>query len=181
MASPPGPPPPEYHIPQERFCHWSAIINGKQYTYGGQCGAGGTPTLTAVDIFDPETELWLQTPTSGKPPPGFWGASCAVIGAHLYHFGGADGTKNYNTVHCFNTTDLSWSAIIATHSQEAPICKTGAGMLVYANNLVVAGGHGDLPELSDPHKYVCEPDPEYEGRGWTNEVHCFHVDSSELC
>ena len=56
--------------------------------------------------------------------------------------------------------------------------KFGSAMLVYANKLVVSGGCGVLPELSDPDKYV--PDPEYEGWGHTNEVHCFHVDSSEL-
>ena len=64
MASPPGPPPLEYNEPQGRFWHWSAIVDGKQYTYGGHCGAGGSPTLTEVNIFDPTTELWQQTPTS---------------------------------------------------------------------------------------------------------------------
>ena len=59
------------------------------------------------------------------------------------------------------------------------ICKGGSGLLVYANNLVVSGGYGVLPELPDPDKYV--PDPARDGNGWTNEVHCFHVDSSELC
>ena len=178
MASPPGHPPSQ-HEPQGRFNHWSAIVDGKQYTYGGDCGAAGLPTLTTVNIFDPTTELWQQTPTSGEPPPGFFGASCCVIGLRLYHFGGHDGSKSYNTVHILSTTDLSWSATTSTHMQEAPMRKFNSAMLVYANKLVVSGGYGDLPELSDPDKYV--PLPEYEGMGYTNEVHCFHVDSSELC
>ena len=178
MASPPGPPPSQ-HEPQGRFDHWSAIVDGKQYTYGGYCGVGGFPTLTAVNIFDPTTELWQQTLTSGEPPPGFYGASCCVIGPQLFHFGGSDGPNKYNTIHCLNTTDLSWSATTSTHTQGAPMRKFGSAMLEHANKLVVSGGYGVLPELSDPDKYV--PDPNREGRGYTNEVHCFHVDSSELC
>ena len=178
MASPPGPPLSQ-HEPQGRFNHWSVIVDGKQYTYGGYCGAGGSPTLMEVNIFDPTTELWQQTPTSGEPPPGFVWASCCVIGLQLFHFGGFDGSKRYNSIHCLNTTDLTWSATTSTHTQGAPMCKGGSGILVYANNLVVSGGYGVLPELSDPDKYV--PDPDREGEGWTNEVHCFHVDSSELC
>ena len=178
MASPPAPPPSQ-HEPVRRWGHCSAIVNGKQYTYGGLCGVGGSPTLMEVNIFDPTTELWQQTPTSGEPPPGFLRASCCVIGPQLFHFGGYDWSKVYNTIHCLNTTDLSWSTTTSTYMQGAPMCKFSSGILVYANNLVVSGGYGVLPELSDPDKYV--PHPEYEGRGWTNEVHCFHVDSSELC
>ena len=177
MASPPGPSPSQ-HEPQGRFYHWSAIVDGKQYTYGGYCGAGGFPTLTAVNIFDPAKELWQQTPTSGEAPPGILGASCGVIGLQLFHFGGSDGSNKYNTIHCLNTTNLSWSATTSTHTQGAPMHKLGSAMLEHANNLVVSGGYGVLPELSDPDKYV--PDPDREGEGWTNEVHCFHVDSSEL-
>ena len=178
MASTPGPPPSQRE-PVGRYTHWSAIVDGKQYTYGGYCGAGGSPTLTTVNIFDPTTELWQQTPTSGEPPPGFQGASCCVIGLQLFHFGGYDGSNMYNTVHILSTTDLSWSATTSTHMQEAPMRKTGGAMLENANKLVVSGGYGNLPELSDPDKYV--PDPDREGEGYTNEVHCFHVDSSELC
>ena len=178
MASPPGPSPSQ-HEPQGRFDHWSVIVDGKQYTYGGYCGAGGLPTLTAVEIFDPTTEIWQQTPTSGEPPPGFWGASFCVIGLQLFHFGGRDGSKRYNTIHSLSMIDLSWSATNSTHMQGAPMCKGGSAMLEHANKLVVSGGYGVLPELPDPDKYV--PDPDRDGIGWTNEVHCFHVDSSELC
>ena len=100
MASPPGPPPLEHNEPQGRLWHWSAIVDGKQYTYGGHYGAGGTPTLTTVNIFNNEIEMWQETPTSGEPPPGFMGASCASIGPNIYHFGGNDGSGGYhNTIH----------------------------------------------------------------------------------
>ena len=180
MASPPGHPPSQYE-PAGRYCHCSAIVYRKKYTYGGYCGAGGVPTLTAVDIFDFETELWQQTPTSGDPPPGYYGASCTVIGAHLFHFGGFNPESGYcNTIHRLDTINLTWSTLPATNPHEAPMRKNGAGIIVYANLLIISGGKGILPKQRLPgREYV--PDPEYEGEGWTNEVHCFHVHSSELC
>ena len=181
MASPPGPPPLEHNEPQGRFWHWSAIVDGKQYTYGGHCGAGGSPTLTEVNIFDPTTEMWQETPTSGEPPPGFVVGSCASIGPNIYHFGGNDGSGRYhNTIHQFHTMVLRWKPVTSTNPKEGPITKLGAGIISYREKLlVISGGYGKLTDQSLPgREYV--PDPGYEGRGWTNEVHCFHVDSSEL-
>ena len=183
MASPPGHPPSQQHYePQGRFNHCSGIVDGKQYTYGGHCGAGGVPTLTAVDIFDLKTELWQQTPTSGEPPQGFYEGSCAVIGAHLFHFGGQDESgRLYNTIHQFDTRVLRWNPVNATNIQEGPAAKFNAGMLSYSDNLLVtSGGYGYAQDKHLPgREYV--PDPDHQGYEWTNEVHCFHVDSSELC
>ena len=182
MASPPGPPPLEHNEPQGRFWHWSAIVDGKQYTYGGYCGAGGFPTLTAVHIFNNVTELWQETPTSGEPPPGFWLASWASIGPNIYHFGGVESGGYRNTIHQFDTRALRWNQLTATNTEEAPAAKYNAGMISYHDNrLVISGGKGYSPDKHLPgREYVPDPDPEYEGEGWTNELHCFHVDSSEL-
>ena len=180
MASPPGHPPSQYE-PAGRYGHCSAIVDNKQYTYGGHCGTGGVPTLTAVEIFDFETELWQQTPTSGDPPPGFNEASCAVIGARLFHFGGTNHSMLYNSIHELDTRALRWNPITAINTQEGPRGKISAGMVSYNEKfLVISGGYTGLPDQHLPgREYV--PDPDREGRGWTNEVHCFHVDSSELC
>ena len=142
---------------------------------------GGVPTLTAVEIFDLKTELWQQTPTLGEQPPGYLGASCAVIGVHLFHFGGRNvSNRYYNTIHQFDTRVLRWNPITATNTAEGPRPKMNAGMIYIEKRLVISGGYTDLPDQHLPgREYV--PNPEYEGHGWTNEVHCFHVDSSELC
>ena len=179
MASPPGPPPLEHNEPQGQLSHWSAIVNGKQYTYGGHFGAGGSPPLSTVEIFDLVTEQWQQMTTTGEAPPGHMYASCCAVATYIYHFGGSDGSNQYNSVHCLEISKLIWRATSAVNPHEAPMLKSNAVMLVYGNTLVVSGGYGVLPQNPNPNKYI--PHPEYEGRGWTNEVHCFHVDSSELC
>ena len=182
MASPPGQCPPLQDKCQRRFQHWSAIIDGKQYTYGGNSGAGGFPTLKTVDIFDLEMELWQQTRTSGEPPLGFISASCAVIGTNIFHFGGYDESgRLYNTIHQFDTSVLRWNPVTATNFQEAPGAKFNTGMLSYHDNfLVISGGYGYPHDKCLPgREYV--PNPDCECVGWTNELHCFHVLSSELC
>ena len=178
MASPPGHPPSQYE-PVGRYGHCSAFINGKHYTYGGDCRAGRSPPLSTVEILDLVTEKWQQIPTTGETPPGHINASCAALGSSLYHFGGRDRYKCYNTIHCLETSKMSWRATRADNPREAPIPKSSAGMVVYDHTLVISGGVGDLPQHPNPDKYI--PDPGYEGQGYTNEVHCFHVDSSELC
>ena len=177
MASLPGQPLSQ-HEPVGRWGHCSAIIDGKQYTYGGHFGAGGSPPLSMVEILDLVTEKWQQIPTTGETPPGHIAASCAAVGTYLFHFSGRDEYNNYNTIHCLEISKLKWTTTPAANPREAPIPKNGAGMVVIGNILIISGGVGDLPDHPDPDKYV--PLPEYEGRGYTNEVHCFHVDSSEL-
>ena len=181
MASPPGPPPLEHSEPQGQIWHWSVIVDGKQYTYGGDFGAGGSPPLSTVETFDLVTEQWQQMPTTGEAPPGHMNSSCAAVGTHIHHFGGRDKEyRYYNTIHCLEISQLTWRATPAVNPHEAPMLKGGAAMLVYGNTLVISGGYGVLPQNPNPNKYI--PDPDYEeGQGYTNEVHCFHVDSSELC
>ena len=178
MESPTEHPQSQYE-PVGRWGHCSAFINGKYYTYGGHFGAGGSPPLSMVEILDLVTEKWQQIPTSGEAPPGHISASCAAIGTYLFHFGGQNRYKFYNNIHCLEINKLMWRATPADNRREAPMPKSGAGMVIYDNTLVVSGGLGYLPQHPNPNMYI--PHPEYEGQGYTNEVHCFHVDSSELC
>ena len=178
MTSPPGHPPSQ-HEPVGRFGHCSAVVDGKHYTYGGYFGAGRSPPPSTMEILDLVTEQWQQMPTTGEAPQGHISASCAAVRTYLYHFGGRDEHNYYNTIHCFETSKLIWRALPLANNQEAPISKCHAKMVVYGNTLVISGGAGLLPRNPNPNMYV--PHSEYEHMGWTNEVNCFHVDSSELC
>ena len=172
--------PPVYYKPQGRYVHCSAIVDGKQYTYGGRYGAGRSPPLSVVEIFHLVTEKWQQMPTTGETPPGHIGASCAMIGAHIFHFGGLDGSgRYYNTIHQFDTKVLRWNPVNTTNPREAPAAKVNSGMISYDDNLLVTSG-GYVQDKRHPSgEYV--PNPKYKGYGWTNKVQCFHVDSSESC
>lgn len=169
--------------PLARWAHCSACINGKQYTYGGKCGASVSTPTEVVETFDIATETWQQVPTSGQSPSGYIRAACAVVDNDLFHFGGHDyQSRYYNTIHHFETKSFTWSSITALNPHKAPMPKSDAGMLVSANILAIAGGYGYLPKHpSSGSQYLPDQNSKYEEEGWTNEFHCFNVISSELC
>jgi len=141
------------------------------------------PPPTVVEVFQEEFTNWKQKTTSGQPPPGLVYAACIAIDSYIYHFGGYDGTSFYNTMHCLDTKRLIWKEISTSNPGEAPMAKHSTGMTALSPTiLVVVAGYGKLPvHHSRDAQYTPNPDPGYEGLGWTNELHCFHVDSSELC
>ena len=183
MATSTGQPnPPLPYEPVGRWGHISAIVEGINYMMLGDHGALTTtaPPPTVVEVFEEEFPSWQQKPTSGQPPPGLVSAACIANDIHIYIFGGTDITTAYKTIHHLDTKRLVWREIQASNPSEAPMAKYGPGMVsLNSNVLVVVAGYGLLPEQQHPDaQYI--PDPEHEGLGWTNELHCFHVDSSEL-
>jgi len=186
MAISTGQPNPSLpYQPVGRWGHISAIVEGRNYIMLGGHGAVTTraPPPTVVEVFQDDFPNWQRKPTSGQPPSGLFFAVCIAIDSYIYHFGGRDEKAYYNTIHCLDTKRLIWREIQASNPSEAPMAKYGPGMVSLSSNiLVVVAGYGWLPDHHGPDaQYTPHPDPGYEGQGWTNELHCFHVDSSELC
>ena len=178
MATSTGQPnPPLPCEPVGRWGHISAIVEGRNYMMLGHHGAlTRRPPPTVVEVFQDEIPNWQQKPTSGQSPPGLVDSACTAIGSNIYVF-------RDTTVHYLDTKRLIWREIQASNPSEAPMAKYGPGMVsLNSNVLVIVAGYGWLPDHHGPDaQYTPHPDPGYEGQGWTNELHCFHVDSSELC
>ena len=149
--------------------------------YGGLItGPWLTQPPTVVDVFDPATEKWDQITTTGPPPPGFIYASCAVIGLYLYAFAGGDGSSYFNNMQELNTTNLKWNQLNDANQGEAPMAKGGTAMISYKEKILITiGGVGFLPShRRSGTEYILDPDS--PGHGWTNELLCFDVNSSEF-
>ena len=169
-----------HYEPKPRWNHCGALVEGRWITYGGHFGADGgfADPPSSIDIFNVDKEEWTQMPTSGTPPSGVEGAACIAVGPLLYHIGGGDGGNYYNTVHCLDTRNKRWTEIQPANPEEAPMKKHGMGGIAYGYTLVTVGGFGDLPTNHHPGvEYI--PDPEIEGRGWSNEVVCYDTEQSE--
>ena len=183
MAASTGQPPSLPYEPVGRWGHISAVIQDRQYTFKGRYGALASrlpPKMVEILDIIPN---WQQKATSGQTPPGTLFAACIAMDSYIYHFGGHDEKAYYNTIHCLDTKRLIWKEISTSNPGEAPMAKDSAGMIALSPNiLVIVAGYGYLPD--NHHRdaqYIPNLNPGYEGRGWTNELHCFHVDSSELC
>ena len=181
MAASTGQPPSLSYEPVGRWGHISAVIQDRQYTFKGRYGALASrlpPKMVEILDIIPN---WQQKATSGQTPPGTLFAACIAMNSYIYHFGGRDEKAYYSTIHCLETKRLIWKKILTSNPGEAPMAKCSAGMIALSPNiLVVVAGYGKLP---DHHRRDVQytPDPKREGWGWTNELHCFHVDSSEIC
>ena len=179
MAANTGQPPSLPYEPVGRLGHISAVVSGRQYTCHGHYGAATAKTHPRmVEIFQHSIPNWEQKPTSGQPAPGLLFAACTTIGIHIYVFGGGDDTASTfcNTIHRLDLKSLIWTEISTSNPREAPMAKYSAGMVSVRDNiLVIVGGYGKLPDHQHPNRqYTPDADPEL---GWTNELHCFHVDS----
>ena len=145
------------------------------------------PPSGVVDVFNLPSGRWQQLPTTGPPPPGVHGSVCAVVGNCTFFFGGAnrvDGVVHfYNTIHKLDVISMLWTELDPAQHGTAPMEKYNAGMVsYYESNLLVFSGYGRLP--ADPHTRPADyvPDPRIPNLrwGWTNELHRFDLQSSEL-
>ena len=149
--------------------------------YGGRIiGTSHIQPPTEVDVFDPATEEWDWITTTGPPPPGFIHASCTVIGIYLYVFGGWNDITYFNNIHQLNTRSIEWTKLDDVNQGEAPMAKAAAAMVSYNERMLITiGGYGILPNhRRTGTEYILHP--LRPGRGYTNELLCFDVHSSEF-
>lgn len=157
--------------PVARWGHFSATVGGRYYVWGGHTEnfSAADETFKTIHCFDPFLESWTVHECNGAYPPGIYDGACASEGHHLYVYGGTDGSRCYNSLHQLDTRSWTWKELSST----GPIRKTGSGMVVYDNQLVLFGGCGYSISGAE---YVAR-DGSSDGKSpvWTNELHTFDL------
>ena len=190
--------------PAARFQHCGAVASDGNfcYSYGGRFAhikpgsssykakdelrrreTNSSVVRTTINRFDAATERWHCLPTSGNPPPGCIGVACAVIGSKFYVYGGRTKDMLFSTLSELDLDTMIWKELKPLSPPEnTPMAKMGAAMVSIDNRyLIVYGGYGVLAAtpaagLVQGVEYV--PDP---GKGvWTNELHCFDLQTGML-
>ena len=139
--------------------------------------------VSSVDLFYLESGGWVQQLTSGTPPLGVCGYTCAAVGDELHYFGGYCGHGDcfHNGVHKLSTSSLQWVMLSSSTSENvAPMKKAYCGMVAFKDGkediLFVVGGLGTTPSSRQPGAqyekfndvlFVC------------NEQHMFTLNTSE--
>ena len=180
----------ETHEPLPRFAHRAAAVGGKAYVWGGRAkdfhDAETRAKLSLLESFDPLTELWL-TPargTTGDHPPGLYDGAIAVAGGSLYHYGGYDGASFFNAlsksdISEFPKPNSNWSLLSSVST--GPMRKVGCGMVYFERALLcVVGGYGELSGPIQLGAIFMESGRRFSGRGWTNELHFFHLSEGRM-
>ena len=89
-------------------------------------------------------------------------------------FGGRDGTSFHASLHQLDTRSLTWMQLSPPH-RSGPMQKSDCQMIYYNDSLIVIGGYG-IPsgELQSGSQFT-ENKHYQDGRGWTNEIHKYHI------
>lgn len=82
--------------PAARYGHTTLLVDGNLYLWVGWMDCipevHDSPEkrrfLSSVDVFQSDCGDWVRQETSGAPPLGVGGYSCAAVGDSLYYFGG---------------------------------------------------------------------------------------------
>ena len=165
--------------PSPRFAHFSAVVEGQVYAYGGRTKdfkKERSCLASTVHFFNLWRESWQERRPKGISPLGLHGGACASAGHHVYFYGGFDGTERHGSLHQLNTSTLTWSILSTT----GPMMKSRCRMINHDNQLLLFGGYGIPSGPTQPGaefvKNVNNPD----GRGWTNALHTFCLNEGEL-
>ena len=97
----------------------ASVVDGKIYIFGGcndpqESNAG---MVTAVEVFDPATNVWTALTTTGTFTPRDNLCSCVVNGK-IYVIGGFDGAVDLTAVEIFDPATTAWSTPTTTGSFE---------------------------------------------------------------
>ena len=168
--------------PLPRFGHYVVPIGSKLYMCGGriQDWSKKNRLASVTETFDPYWEVCEQHNTTGVPPPGLYLGACTAIGESMYSYGGYDGQFRYNTLHQLDATRRQWREVQVHNPSEGPMKKTGCAMISYnGDKLVLIGGCGIPTGPLQPGSTFIRNSCHTGGRGWTNELHLFHLREGE--
>ncbi len=166
---------------EPRFDSQAAVIDGKLFFYRGILqsyqGKDKTTFPSHFEVFDGEALQWRHVATRGRNPMAFRGIAITSIGAKLYLYGGHDGGTFTDELHEISTLSMEWNRLVARNPNDGPMRKAFCGLISLRGDvLCMFGGYGIRRDGPRQDGSVFIPDTRFgDGQGWSNEVHCFHV------
>ena len=103
---------------------------------------GKTVATNSLQVYHLSLESWRQLETQGPSPPGLFAGASAHSKNYLYVYGGVKKDRSLSGyLHRLDTKTSSWTQL-AAHSANAPMKKSGCGMIMYENSVIIIGGFG---------------------------------------
>ena len=161
--------------PHKRYRHASAVVGSRACVWGGNSYNLWKERTwsSSLHFFDHLAETWTTSECSGTPPLGLDGCSCASEGDSLFIYGGEDVEGDYqSTLHKLDTTSCAWTLL----SSDGPRKMRNCGMVKFHDYLILFGGYG---ERTGSTQDGAEFKENYDGNGWTNEIHMFDLKKGE--
>lgn len=113
-----------------------AVLDGKLYAIGGREPGHSPSEITAIDVYDPETNTWIVNAIPEMPTRRTHiGPLTPVINGRIYVIGGWDGYSALSTVEVYDPVTNTWST--ETHM---PTARYELGVAVINNRIYAIGG-----------------------------------------
>ncbi len=152
------------------------------YVYGGyndNLSGNKIKLKTVIQFYECSTESWKELPTFGTPPPGIYDCATAYSDHIFYLFGGRDVTSFQATLHQLDTRSMTWEQLSPQHD-SGPMRKSACQMIYYNDSLIIIEGYGIPSGGLQSGSQFTENILRQDGRGWTNEIHKYHISQGKL-
>ncbi|XP_051116770.1 tip elongation aberrant protein 1-like [Andrographis paniculata] len=117
----------------------NAVGGGKRlYVFGGYGRDHGH--TNQVHVYDTVGMFWNEPVMKGMPPCPRDSHSCTTLGAHLFVFGGTDGSRPLNDLYILDTSSNTW--IFPTVRGDGPEPREGHSAAIIGRRLFIFGGCG---------------------------------------
>lgn len=148
--------------PPARHGHACACIREKVFVFGGV--SEDHELLNDLWFLDQDTLQWQQVISYGVPPCARRGASLTATedGRRLYVFGGNDGSKVLNDVHCLEVEKLMWIPVMV--QGVCPEGREDHAAMILSKYMFISGGSGPggIRRLTDTHVLDLYNGPKWE-------------------
>ena len=176
--------PARFSEPEPRMQACSTMVENEFITYGGWLqshrGLSQLPPLHHVEVFNCNLSQWTQRRAAGTLPPPLQGSSCVCIGQLVYMFGGWTGRSFTNSLFNFSVTTAHWRELLPVNPKEGPMPKMNCGIINTTDTtLCMIGGRGIPTSSLQPGSKFVQDKKFKDGRGWSNEIHCFDIPSGK--
>ena len=141
--------------PEPRLGHSAAWTGTEMLIWGGCRYSSCTTVLDSGGLYDPATDSWRLTTTTGAPT-GRAFFSSAWTGSELFVWGGWDGAGAVAGGGRYLPATDSWQPVAAT---AAPAARQGAPAVWTGSEVILWGGSDGVTALADGGRY----DPATDG------------------
>ena len=167
------PVPRQFHLsfPAKRLLY---VWGGRTVNFETDSEADKIKIGSCIEQFNPDLEVWRQLNTAGTPHPGLSYAACVSDGENVFMYGGYSGKRLEGVLSRLNLETLTWSQL-SPETAGGPMRKTGCGLIIVQDKLVLLGGYG-IPAGPIQPQATFVRDPKFTGwKGWSNEIHEFSM------
>jgi len=134
-------------LPESKLFHTSCVVDNKLFVIGGY---PGNPTTGKIEMFDPNSSVWIS---KNPMPTPRWNLTCASIENKIYVVGGANATSDgLKTLEVYDTANDTW-----TQLADMPTGRWGLEAVAFNGKIYVFGGTYGLATIVYASVEVYDP------------------------